>query len=104
MEARGLAEVEARSLPSAWMYFIAHSAGDMSVLVALLCVGVEGRGELTVRGDIPEQLLCRRDEEAVLRKVGGDGVQREKTEAHEEGCRFNEEPHGHHGCEESEGG
>lgn len=66
--------------------------------------GVRLGGRRTVRGDVPEELLCGRDEQAVLGEVGGDGVECEETEAHEEGCRFHEEPHGHHGREEGERG
>lgn len=43
------------------------------------------RGGRTVRGDVPEQLLGGRDEQAVLGEIGGDGVQREEGEAHAEG-------------------
>lgn len=38
-----------------------------------------------MRGDVPEQLLGGRDEQAVLGEIGGDGVQREEGEAHAEG-------------------
>ena len=49
-----------------------------------------------MRGDVPEKLFRGRDEQAVLGEVGGDGVECEETEAHGEGCRFHEKPHGHH--------
>ena len=67
-------------------------------------LGERERGGRTVRGDVPEQLLGGRDEQAVLGEVGGDGVQREEGEAHREGYGFHEEPHGDCGCKEGEGG